>query len=93
MSLHATDEGLLCWALMAKKFFDEREDQSEVKARIVSKYFAVWARIIGPQARARGFALSSCMMVLEIVACASMIAGSFAPNGSNTFATYLRHVT
>lgn len=52
MSLHATDKGLLCWALMAKKFFDEREDQSEVKARIVSKYFAVWARIIGPQARA-----------------------------------------
>jgi three-Cys-motif partner protein len=37
---------------MAQKFFDEREDQSEVKARIVSKYFAVWARIIGPEARA-----------------------------------------
>lgn len=33
---------------MAEKFFDEREDQSEVKARIVSKYFGAWAKIIGP---------------------------------------------
>ncbi len=36
---------------MAQRFFDEREDQSEIKARIVSKYFSVWAKIIGPRAR------------------------------------------
>jgi hypothetical protein len=36
---------------MPPKFFDEREDQSEVKGRIVSKYFYVWARIIAPRAR------------------------------------------
>jgi three-Cys-motif partner protein len=52
MYLHAMAKDLLCWSLMAQKFFDEREDQSEVKARIVSKYFVVWAKIIGPQARA-----------------------------------------
>ena len=28
------------------KFFDEREDQSEVKARIVSKYFYAWANVV-----------------------------------------------
>ena len=38
---------------MAQRFFDEREDQSEVKARIVSKYFSVWAKIIAPRARAK----------------------------------------
>jgi three-Cys-motif partner protein len=32
--------------LMADEFFSERADQSEVKARIVSKYFIAWARII-----------------------------------------------
>ncbi|PGH55916.1 hypothetical protein CRT60_21950 [Azospirillum palustre] len=36
---------------MAQKFFEERSDQSEVKARIVSKYFKVWAKIIAPSAR------------------------------------------
>ncbi len=36
---------------MANKFFDEREDQSEVKARIVSKYFYVWAKIMAPRSR------------------------------------------
>jgi three-Cys-motif partner protein len=30
-------------------FFTERADQSEVKARIVSKYFPSWARIIAPR--------------------------------------------
>ncbi|MFN3628078.1 MAG: three-Cys-motif partner protein TcmP [Parvibaculum sp.] len=30
------------------KFFEERQDQSEVKARIVSKYFAAWANVILP---------------------------------------------
>lgn len=39
---------------MAAKFFNEREDQSEVKARIVSKYFLAWSRIIVPWARSRG---------------------------------------
>ena len=38
---------------MVQQFFDEREDQSEVKARIVSKYFGVWAKIIAPKARAK----------------------------------------
>jgi three-Cys-motif partner protein len=38
-------------ACMADKFFDEREDQSEVKARIVNKYFTVWARIVIPWAK------------------------------------------
>lgn len=51
MSLHAIEKDLLYSPLMAQKFFDEREDQSEVKARIVSKYFAVWAKIIGAKAR------------------------------------------
>lgn len=31
---------------MSKKFFEEREEQSEVKARIVQKYFAAWANIV-----------------------------------------------
>lgn len=30
------------------KFFEEREDQSEVKARIVTKYFVAWSRVIMP---------------------------------------------
>ena len=33
-----------------KKFFEERSDQSEVKARIVTKYFIAWARVIMPTA-------------------------------------------
>lgn len=32
----------------AARFFEERQDQSEVKARIVSKYFAAWAKVILP---------------------------------------------
>lgn len=37
---------------MAKpgKFFEERQDQSEIKARIVAKYFAAWANVIMPSA-------------------------------------------
>jgi three-Cys-motif partner protein len=34
------------------KFFDERTDQSEVKARIVEKYFYAWANVVGPTAKA-----------------------------------------
>src|SRR5579872_6257214 len=33
------------------KFFDERSDQSEVKARIIQKYFYVWAKVIIPSAK------------------------------------------
>lgn len=32
----------------AARFFEERQDQSEVKARIVAKYFAAWANVILP---------------------------------------------
>ena len=32
--------------MAGEDFFTERADQSEVKARIVSKYFIAWARII-----------------------------------------------
>lgn len=40
--------------MMAKKFFEERSDQSEVKARIVTKYFFAWARVITPTAAKHG---------------------------------------
>src|SRR6266516_595248 len=52
MTLHASFEPATV-GTMPKRFFEEREDQSEVKARIVSKYFSVWARIIVPRARAQ----------------------------------------
>jgi three-Cys-motif partner protein len=51
MATHAITAETEASVSMAHKFFDEREDQSEVKARIVSKYFDVWARIIAPIAR------------------------------------------
>jgi len=38
----------------AKKFFEERLDQSEVKARIVQKYFFAWANVIMPTAQKYG---------------------------------------
>lgn len=31
---------------MAEKFFEERKEQSEAKARIVSKYFSAWANVV-----------------------------------------------
>ena len=34
----------------ANKFFEERSDQSDVKARIVQKYFFAWANVIMPTA-------------------------------------------
>ena len=37
-----------------KKFFAERTDQSEVKARIVEKYFYAWANVIMPSASLAG---------------------------------------
>lgn len=36
------------------RFFDERTDQSEVKARIVEKYFNVWAKVVMPTAQRMG---------------------------------------
>jgi three-Cys-motif partner protein len=36
------------------KFFDEQTEQSEVKARIVEKYFYAWARVIMPTAKKWG---------------------------------------
>ncbi len=36
--------------MKTQKFFEERTDQSEVKARIVSKYFATWAKVVMPTA-------------------------------------------
>ncbi|WP_375305776.1 three-Cys-motif partner protein TcmP [Bradyrhizobium sp. A11] len=35
------------------KFFDERTDQSETKARIIQKYFYAWAKVITPSAKQR----------------------------------------
>jgi len=40
--------------MQTNKFFDERTDQSEVKARIVQKYFYAWANVIMPTARKTG---------------------------------------
>lgn len=51
MILLVDQESALSCVFMGQQFFDEREDQSEVKARIVSKYFGVWAKIIAPKAR------------------------------------------
>lgn len=34
-------------------FYDQQREQSEVKARIVAKYFKVWARIVIPSAKKR----------------------------------------
>jgi three-Cys-motif partner protein len=36
------------------KFFDERTDQSEVKARIVQKYFYAWTNVVMPTAQKHG---------------------------------------
>ncbi len=40
--------------MQKNKFFDERTDQSEVKARIVEKYFYAWANVIMPTAQKAG---------------------------------------
>lgn len=39
---------------MTQGFFDERTDQSEVKARIIQKYFFAWANVITPTAQRNG---------------------------------------
>ena len=41
-------------ASMDNTFFDESREQSVVKATIVSKYFAVWAKIIGRTVKRQG---------------------------------------
>lgn len=41
-------------AIVAKHFFEERGEQSEVKARIVQKYFSAWANIVVGSARTYG---------------------------------------
>ena len=39
---------------MHERFFEERQEQSEAKARIVAKYFSAWARVIMPSAQRSG---------------------------------------
>lgn len=39
---------------MAEKFFEERKEQSEAKARIVSKYFTAWANVVMSTAQRAG---------------------------------------
>jgi three-Cys-motif partner protein len=57
MNMHASITwGISSPAVTRRRFFDERVDQSEVKARIVTKYFYVWAKIIAPRARAQRIA-------------------------------------
>lgn len=41
-------------AVKTRKFFEERSDESEVKARIVSKYFSAWAKVVMPSAARSG---------------------------------------
>ncbi|MCP3163541.1 three-Cys-motif partner protein TcmP [Myxococcus qinghaiensis] len=36
---------------MSKSFFDEQQEQSEIKASIVTNYFWAWAKVIMPRAR------------------------------------------
>lgn len=40
--------------MVDNEFFAESREQSQIKARIVSKYFWVWAKVIIPTARQRG---------------------------------------
>jgi three-Cys-motif partner protein len=37
-----------------KQFFEERSEESEIKARIISKYFLAWATVIMPTVSTRG---------------------------------------
>ncbi|MDO9460655.1 MAG: three-Cys-motif partner protein TcmP [Alphaproteobacteria bacterium] len=38
----------------SERFFDEQSEQSEVKTRIIEKYFYVWAKVIMPTAERQG---------------------------------------
>ncbi|MEQ8653806.1 MAG: three-Cys-motif partner protein TcmP [Kiloniellales bacterium] len=44
---------------MGQEFFEERLEQSEAKARIVTKYFLAWAKVVMPMARKRGGKIGS----------------------------------
>ncbi len=37
-----------------QSFFDESREQSVIKARIISKYFWAWAKVIIPSAKQHG---------------------------------------
>ncbi|MGE0405944.1 MAG: three-Cys-motif partner protein TcmP, partial [Candidatus Korobacteraceae bacterium] len=37
--------------MMSTSFFQESKEQSQIKARIVSKYFWAWAKVIIPTAK------------------------------------------
>src|SRR5712671_481864 len=39
---------------MAEEFFNESREQSEIKSRIVTKYFWAWAKVIIPTAKTHG---------------------------------------
>src|SRR6266404_3380937 len=39
---------------MAEEFFNESREQSQIKSRIVSKYFWAWAKVIIPTVKSRG---------------------------------------
>jgi hypothetical protein len=39
------------WTMATKRFFEECQEQSQVKARIVEKYFRAWAKVVIPRAR------------------------------------------
>ena len=42
----------------AERFFEERLEQSEAKARIVTKYFSAWAKVLMPFVQQRGSKLA-----------------------------------
>ena len=37
--------------MATKRFFEECQEQSQVKSRIVEKYFRAWAKVVSPHAR------------------------------------------
>lgn len=40
--------------MSTQEFFSESREQSEIKSRIVTKYFWAWAKVIIPSARIHG---------------------------------------
>ena len=40
--------------MVDNQFFDESREQSQIKARIVAKYFWAWAKVVIPSAKSRG---------------------------------------
>ncbi len=41
-------------AMVDNQFFDESREQSQIKARIVAKYFWAWANVVIPSTKKRG---------------------------------------